>query len=279
VHLHSAWPRRANIDRLSGRARSTEFGREQCCCASSRRIPCRLSSKAAAARSTSPRAARMDKAPTAADEPATRTRWLVGRSLPPRRRREFLIVCVLAFRSEAAPRQASDGMGHHPRTTTTTTRTRMGHRATCPAERRRTPYVARGRHRLRRMAPIQCFAPLYLAFFYLGVPQFQSLLRWPTTNRWPTTSGGSRKRSASAVGRCASRCTMRWRRMRTASGATNAFLPRGSVSARTKAHGAAGIPANECTCSIPTGNSAIRYRGGSNRAWSSASQMTRGEEQ
>jgi hypothetical protein len=115
--------------------------------------------------------------------------------------------------------------------------------------------------------------------FCLGVPQFQSLLRWPTTNRWPTTSGGSRKRSASAVGRCASRCTMRWRRMRTASGATNAFLPRGSVSARTKAHGAAGIPANECTCSIPTGNSAIRYRGGSNRAWSSASQMTRGEEQ
>ena len=82
--------------------------------------------------------------------------------------RPFLIICVLACRSEAAPRQASDGMGDHPRTTTTTTRTTMGHRATCPAERRRTPYVARGRHRLRQMAPVQGFAPLYVAFVISG---------------------------------------------------------------------------------------------------------------
>ena len=42
----------------------------------------------------------------------------------------------------------------------------------------------------------------------------------------------------------------------------------------TSARGAARTPTSECTCSIPVGNSAIRYRGGSKRAWSSAVHKT-----
>jgi len=275
VHLHSAWPRRANNDRLSGRARSTGVGREQCCCASSRRIPCRLSSKAAAARSTSPRAARMDKALTGAEEPATRTRWLVGRSLPPRRRRDFLIICVLAFRSEAAPRQASDGMGDHPRTKTTTTRSRMGHRTTCLAERRRTPCVPGGRHRLRPMAPTQGFPPCK-PFFLGGSPntRFQVRCRWrPQRPRWSSLTVSH----ATAVGSGATPCTMRGSGTPGASGATRSCQDIGSAKP-TVAAGDGRLSCIGCTCSIQKGGTAIPSRRGSRRGWSSASPTTNAEE-